>query len=203
MVKHNKHRGGMCNYTSGSSFQLGNLGTMDQQTGRVMNSTLGNLATQHSNSINTMSNVNSDNNWPYLNNGGNNLYSNSMSGGSLNNTNFGKNIPVQHASNNLPKTTKGGKKHKGGNMISILKEAAAPAILFAANKMYKKSKGKFVGKSKRSRKQTRKIRGGNIASILGEAAVPAILFAANNSTRRRAPSSKFFRKNKKTFSRKY
>lgn len=48
---------------SGWQWQSNNLGNADMQYERVMNSSLGNPATQSSNSINTISNINANNNW--------------------------------------------------------------------------------------------------------------------------------------------
>jgi hypothetical protein len=58
----NQYKGGNCS-GSGWAWQLNNLGTSNQQFDRVMNSNLGNTATQSSNTINTIANPNINNNW--------------------------------------------------------------------------------------------------------------------------------------------
>ena len=173
---YNKMKGGVGNCSgSGSEWQMANVGDLTSQTSRVFNSSsLGN-------SINTIENVNADNNWPPL----------SIKGGM-------KHKKTKHH-RNLGK-------YRGGNYGAVAYEALAPGILMAAQNMYKtkstqyRAPHKLNKQSFKSKRNLGKYRGGNYGAVAYEALAPGILMAAQNmyktkSTKYRTPH-KF---NKKRF----
>jgi hypothetical protein len=172
---------------SGWAWQQNNLGGMGTQFDRVMNSSLGNPATQMSNAINTTHNVNASSNWPTSNN---------MMGGTTMPT---ANMPKVSMSSSMPQTKmgmpinttskmKGGKrKYKHGGNLGLglmLKDAVAPGLLLASQNMYKKkdySKSYNKGYNKSNKKYNiKKRRGGNFLPVLNQAIAPGLLLASQN-----------------------
>ena len=116
-------KGGVGNCSgSGSQWQMDNVGDLTSQTSRVFNSSsLGN-------SINTIENINADNNWTPL----------SIKGGM-------KHKKTKHH-RNLGK-------YRGGNYGAVAYEALAPGILMAAQNMYKTKSRKFHPSGKFNKKR--------------------------------------------------
>jgi hypothetical protein len=167
---YNKMKGGVGNCSgSGSQWQMENVGDLSSQTSRVFNSSsLGN-------SINTIGNVNADNNWPPLSmKGGKTKHHRKLKGGNYGAIAYEALAPgILMAAQNMYKSksskyrgphmkkrflTKKNNKRKlrGGNYGAIAYEALAPGILMAAQNMYKPTKSQYRGPHMKKRFFTKK-----------------------------------------------
>lgn len=168
-----KHRGG---YTSGTTFMQQLVGTGSEQFNRVMNPSIGNIATQHSLGLNTIKNLDINNPSSSLPNfqhmqggrrrrkrrgGGVTPSSTQPTGSSASMANAAQSATPSSAPSapSTVNTLKGGKRRRrGGSVGSLIYQAAAPSILVGLQNVYGRKSRKGFSHSSSKRRITRRRR---------------------------------------------